>query len=110
MPGIVADSIVNLCGATGLAVAAAMLYRRDPRGPLTARLVVLLALVASLFLLRGIAWWTDNATLDRISLIPAALIPLGALIVTEGLLRRHAQRRLKAVALVGGVVLAIAGA
>src|SRR4051794_32442578 len=110
MPGIVADSVVNLCGAIGLAVAAAMLYRRDPRGPLTARLVGLLALVASLFLLRGIAWWIESATLDRISLIPAALILLGALVVTEGLLRRHAHRRLKAAALVGGIVLAVAGA
>ncbi|WP_315753362.1 MULTISPECIES: hypothetical protein [unclassified Bradyrhizobium] len=108
--GIVADSVVNLCGAIGLAVAAAMLHRRDPRGPLTARLVVLLGTVASLFLLRGVAWWTDNAFLDRISLVPAALIPLGALVVTEGLLRRHAHRALKAIALAGGVVLALAGA
>ncbi len=107
---VVADSIVNLCGAMGLAVAAATLYRRDSRGPLTARLVALLGIVAALFLLRGIAWWTDNATLDRISLIPAALIPLGALLVTEGLLRRHAHRRLKAAALAGGIVLALAGA
>lgn len=110
MPSVVTDSVVNLCGAIGLAVAAVMLHRRDPRGPQTARLVALLALVASLFLLRGIAWWTDNSTLDRISLIPAALIPLGALIVTEGLLRRHAHRRLKVAALVGGGVLALAGA
>ena len=110
MPSVVADSVVNLCGAIGLAVAAVMLHRRDPRGPQTARLVALLALVASLFLLRGIAWWTDNSTRDRISLIPAALIPLGALIVTEGLLRRHAHRRLKVAALVGGGVLALAGA
>ena len=110
MPSVVADSLVNLCGAIGLAVAAAMLHRRDPRGPLTARLVALLALVASLFLLRGIAWLMDSAALDRISLIPAALIPLGALVVTEGLLRRHAPRRLKAAALVGGIVLALAGA
>ena len=110
MPSVVADSVVNLCGAIGLAVAAVMLHRRDPRGPQTARLDALLALVASLFLLRGIAWWTDNSTLDRISLIPAALIPLGALIVTEGLLRRHAHRRLKVAALVGGGVLALAGA
>ncbi|CCE00323.1 hypothetical protein [Bradyrhizobium sp. STM 3809] len=110
MPGVVADSVVNLCGAIGLAVAAAMLHRRDPRGPLTARLVTLLALVAALFLLRGIAWWTGNAALDRVSLIPAALIPLGALLVTEGLLRRHADRRLKLAALLGGLVLALAGA
>jgi hypothetical protein len=110
MPGVVADSVVNLCGAIGLAVAAAMLHRRDPRGPLTARLVALLAVVAALFLMRGIAWWTDSATLDRISLIPAALIPLGAVVVTEGLLRRHVHRSLKVAALVGGLVLALAGA
>ncbi|WP_315784597.1 MULTISPECIES: hypothetical protein [unclassified Bradyrhizobium] len=110
MPGVVADSVVNLCGAIGLAVAAATLHRRDPRGPLTARLVALLAVVAALFLLRGIAWWTDSATLDRSSLIPAALIPLGAVIVTEGLLRRHVHRRLKVAAVLGGLVLALAGA
>ncbi|CAL79804.1 hypothetical protein; putative membrane protein [Bradyrhizobium sp. ORS 278] len=110
MPVVIADSVVNLCGAIGLAVAAAMLHRRDPRGALTARLVALLGLVAVLFLLRGIAWWSDNATLDRISLIPAALIPLGALAVTEGLLRRHARRGLKLAALLGGAALAAAGA
>lgn len=110
MPGVIADSVVNLCGAIGLAVAAAMLHRRDPRGPLTTRLVALLAVVAALFLLRGVAWWTDSTTLDRISLIPAALIPLGAVVVTEGLLRRHVHRWLKLAALIGGIVLALAGA
>ena len=39
-PGVIADSIVNLCGAIGLAVAMLTLYRRDPRSPLTRRLLV----------------------------------------------------------------------
>ncbi len=91
-PGVIADSIVNLCGALGLCVAMFALYRRDPRSPLTQRLLLLLGVVAVLFFARGVAWWTGSVLLDRLSLIPAALVPLGALIVTEGILRRHAPR------------------
>ena len=96
-PGMIADSIVNLCGAIGLGVAMATLYRRDPRSPLTRRLLVALGIIALLFLVRGTAWWSGSGVLDNLSMIPAALIPLGALIVTEGILRRHAPRPAKIV-------------
>ena len=33
--GAIANSIINLCGAIGLAVAMMAFHRRDPRGPLT---------------------------------------------------------------------------
>ena len=90
--GVIADSIVNLCGAIGLSVAMFALYRRDPRSPLTQRLLVLLGIAAILFFTRGIAWWSGSVWLDRLSLIAAATVPLGALIVTEGIFRRHAPR------------------
>ncbi len=109
-PGVTADSIVNLCGAIGLGVAMAMLHRRDPGSPLTKRLLVMLGFIASLFLLRGAAWWTGSVWLDRLSMIPAALVPLGALIVTEGILRRHAPRIVKIAAVAGAVALGFAGA
>ncbi len=109
-PGVTADSIVNLCGAIGLGVAMAMLHRRDPRSPLTKRLLVMLGFIASLFLLRGAAWWTGSVWLDRLSMIPAALVPLGALIVTEGILRRHAPRIVKIAAVSGAIALGFAGA
>ncbi|MGJ4941633.1 hypothetical protein ACQR1W_13750 [Bradyrhizobium sp. HKCCYLS1011] len=108
-PGITADSIVNLCGAIGLAVAMMTFYRRDPRSPLTFRLLLALGVIAILFLVRGVAWWSGSATLDDISVLPAALIPLGALIVTEGILRRHAPRAVKLAALVGGLLLGLGG-
>jgi len=107
--GVTADSIVNLCGAIGLCVAMMTFYRRDPRSPLTFRLLVALGVIASLFLVRGAAWWSGSAGLDRFSVVPAALIPLGALIVTEGMLRRHAPRVIKLIVLVGGILLALAG-
>jgi hypothetical protein len=108
--GVIADSIVNLCGAIGLTVAMVTLHRRDARSPLTRRLLLALGVIATLFFVRGAAWWSGNALLDRISLIPAALIPLGALIVTEGILRRHAPRQVKIVIVLGGIGLGLGGA
>ena len=108
-PSVIADSIVNLCGAIGLSVAMVALHRRDPRSPLTRRLLVMLSVVAVLFFTRGIAWWTESGWLDRLSLIPAALVPLGALIVTEGILRRHAPRAVKLTAVVGAILLGLGG-
>lgn len=108
-PGVIADSIVNLCGALGVSVAMFALHRRDPRSPLTQRLLLMLGVVAVLFLTRGVSWWIASAWLDRLSLIPAALIPLGALVVTEGILRRHAPRWVKIAAVAGAVLLSLGG-
>ena len=108
--GAIADSIVNWCGAIGLAVAMMTFYRRDPKSPLTRRLLLALGVIALLFLMRGAAWSTGSAMLDRLSVVPAALIPLGALIVTEGILRRHAPRAVKMAALFGGILLGLGGA
>ena len=107
--GVIANSIVNLCGAIGLGVAMFALHRRDPRSPLTQRLLVMLGIAAMLFFTRGVAWWTGSAWLDRLSLIPAAAVPLGALIVTEGILRRHAPKAVKTVALAGAVLFGLGG-
>jgi hypothetical protein len=107
---VIADSIVNLCGAIGLCVAIFALHRRDPKSPLTRRLLFMLGVVAVLFFVRGIAWWTGNVFLDWLSMIPAALVPLGALVVTEGILRRHAPRIVKIVAVCGAILLGFGGA
>jgi len=106
---VIADAIVNLCGAVGLGVAMFALHRRDPRGPLTRRLLFLLGIVAALFLIRGVAWWSDSPSLDWLSVIPAALVPLGALVVTEGILRRHAPRPFKRIAVYGALLLGVGG-
>lgn len=108
-PALVADSIVDLCGALGLAVAMSTLRRRDPRGALTRRFLVAMGLVAALFLLRALGWWSGSVMLGRLALACAALFPLGALIVTEGMLRRHAPRAGKITVLAGSILLALAG-
>jgi len=107
---IIANAIVNLCGVIGLGVAMAALLRRDAHSPLTIRLVTALGIVALLFLVRSAAWLTASGLLDDLSVIPAAAIPFGALIVTEGMLRRHAPRALKLAVIIGAVVLGFGGA
>ncbi len=94
-PALVADSVVDLCGAVGLGVAMLSLRRRDPRGPMTQRFLWALGLVASVFLLRGLGWWLGSVLLSRLALACAAAIPLGVLAVTEGTLRQHAPRPVK---------------
>jgi hypothetical protein len=109
-PAVIASAIVNLSGAIGLGVAVLALYRRDAHSPLTGRLVVALGIVALLFLMRSTAWLTGSSLVDDLSVIPAAAIPFGALIVTEGMLRRHAPRAIKLAVITGAVVLGIGGA
>lgn len=107
---VIANAIVNLCGAIGLGVAMLALYRRDARSPLTGRLMIALGIVALLFLMRSTAWLTGSGLVDDLSVIAAAAIPFGALIVTEGMLRRHAPRAIKLAVITGAVVLGVGGA
>ncbi|MDN5003587.1 hypothetical protein ACFQZO_22395 [Bradyrhizobium sp. GCM10027634] len=107
---VIANAIVNGCGVIGLVVAMLALHRRDARSPLTGRFLIALGIVALLFLVRSAAWLTGSSLLDDLSVIPAAAIPFGALIVTEGMLRRHAPRAIKLAVIVGAVVLGLGGA
>ena len=107
---VIANAIVNLCGAIGLGVTMLALYRRDARSPLTGRLLIALGIVALLFLIRSTAWLAESNLFDDLSVIPAAAIPFGALIVTEGMLRRHAPRVIKLTVIIGAIVLGLGGA
>lgn len=106
---VIANAIVNLCGAIGLGVTMLALYRRDARSPLTGRLLIALGIVALLFLMRSTAWLAGSNLFDDLSVIPAAAIPFGALIVTEGMLRRHAPRVIKLAVIIGAIVLGLGG-
>jgi hypothetical protein len=105
-PTLVADVLVNLFGALGACVVAYNLRRSDPKGAVTSRAVFALGLVAVLFVTRCLAWSTGSALLDGLVDIIAAATPLAGLLVAEGLLRRHAPRRLK-VAILAGTLLVV---
>jgi hypothetical protein len=94
---LLADSIVNACGAVGLAATLITLRRRDPRGEATRIVRVALLVVIALLGARAIAWWSGSFLFESLSVAIAALLPLGALLITESFLRRHAPPALKAV-------------
>ena len=104
-PAIIADSIVNICGALGLCVAIAVLHRRDRKGRTTFLINLALGAVAALFFLRGIAWWTGSVAFDQASIAFAALFPLAVLLAAEIVMRRHAPRALKIYTVVGAALL-----
>jgi hypothetical protein len=106
-PKLIADVLVNLFGALGTLVVAYNLRRSDPHGPVTGRAVYALVLIATLFLTRCLAWSTGSGFLIGIVDVLSAATPLAGLLVAEGLLRRHAPRRLKLAILCGAVVVVV---
>lgn len=108
-PGIAADSIVNLCAAVGLVIAILSFRARDPQGPLTRRFAFVLGIIAFVLLARGIGWLIGSIVLEQLAVAAAAVIPLGALFVVEGMLRRHAPRPVKVAVLAGTLILAPSG-
>lgn len=69
----------------------------------------MLGIIAFVLLSRGVGWLTGSAALEQLAVAGAAIIPLGALFVVEGMLRRHAPRSVKIAVLAGTLILAPAG-
>lgn len=104
---LIADFIVNFCGALGVLIALFVFRARDPQGSLTRRFTIALALVAGFFILRGLAWVLGWHSLDRLSVALAAFIPLAVLVIVETILRQHAPLFIKIGTLVGGFAIGL---
>lgn len=103
-PHLVADALVSLAALAGVLV----LTRRLARRGVTARFRFALLVVAALLLARTLYWWSDATLFSRLSVVAAGLVPLGAVLATEGFLRRHAPLALKLWAAGGAFVFAVA--
>ena len=94
------QALVDGFAAAGLlAYVAALLLRRSD-GPLTPRLVFLFGLMAFFYGVRSLAVRTGFSVFEAATFVAAALAPLAALLLAEGLLRRHAPRPMKIAILV----------
>lgn len=93
-----------------LATAVYVLVQSPAQGPspLDRRLGAMLSVVMSLVAVRSARWWFDAELLRRIEEALAASLPLFALVLAEGLLRRHAPAWLKLAISGGSFVLATA--
>ena len=78
---------------------------REPT-PLSVRLASLLSLLMALFGVRAVQWWIHYPWLVRLEEALAAFIPLFALFLAEGMLRRHAPAWLKITLVIGAPIVA----
>lgn len=87
---LIADVIINLFAAGSLLIISRSLYRAAPTSAVYERVRFALWLGAALFGIRAVAWWTGSSFLSALEIGLAAVSPIAALILAEGLLRRHA--------------------
>ena len=88
----------------GLYVLQRVLIRRDPYEPINRRFLFAVRITMALFLGRALMVVTGVEAFRVLVLFAAAVVPLAALILTEGLLRRHAPPPTK-VLIGGGTIL-----
>jgi hypothetical protein len=101
-----ADSAASLAAALGLV----LVIRRmsaSRSDPLSQRFRAALGLLAALMLVRVAGWTTGLWPFLILTQVLASLVPLTAVVVAEGLLRRHAPPLLKWAALSGAGLLAV---
>ncbi|WEZ86009.1 hypothetical protein P6U16_24030 (plasmid) [Rhizobium sp. 32-5/1] len=92
---IIADSIVSLSAFVGLVFFILVLRGRDRGDPLYSRFRFGLSVVAVVMLARVFSWLYDSSLAVYITVAAAGTVPLAALLITEGLMRRHAPFPLK---------------
>ena len=98
------DLFLSLAALAGLAVLHGVIAARGRSDPLNRRFLIGLKVTMLLFAGRALSALTGLPVFHLLVLVAAALIPLAVLILTEGLLRRHAPPWIKAVVGVGTVV------
>jgi hypothetical protein len=95
------DVLVTWVGAVTLVRYLVVIRRRRERSPLERRATFLIGVLATLCLIRGFSWLRpDLRWLGVLMLTPATLLPLAMTLFAEGLLRRHMERWVKALAVV----------
>ncbi|MBI1685579.1 hypothetical protein [Caulobacter hibisci] len=90
-----AQACLDALGAVGLLAYALTLAVRRWEGPLAPRLILLFGLMAAFYALRSLYAFTGVEGLQIGAFAAVALTPVAALLLAEGVLRRHAPKALK---------------
>ncbi len=104
---IMTQLFLSAAALTGLFVLQTVLTRRDRDDPINRRFLFGVRVTMVLFAGRALMILTGIEAFRILTLLGAAIIPLAVLILTEGLLRRHAPPLVKAVIGGGAVVFAV---
>ncbi|NCO85995.1 MAG: hypothetical protein GW886_05120 [Rhodobacterales bacterium] len=103
-----ANLFLSVAALTGLAVLHGVVAGRGRFDPLNRRFLIGLRVTMLLFAGRALVGLTGVEAFRNLVLFAAALVPIAVLILTEGLLRRHAPPWIKAGIGVGTLVFALA--
>lgn len=102
---VITDSFVSLAALLGLLILRGSLARE--RSPLNRRFLFGIDVLNIMLVARILAWTTQIGFFDQLTVAAAGIVPLAALILTEGLLRRHAPAPLKWLTAVGALLILI---
>lgn len=94
---IFADSIVSASALLGLMILVSSI-KRSGRDSISRRFLFSLYIIQALLLFRILTWITGIWFFDALTFITASILPLGMIILAEGLLRRHASKHVKIIA------------
>ena len=102
-----ASVILNILAFVG--AGAFLLFHADERrrSPVDTRLAGVFVLLMALVAVRSTRWALDLYAMRRVEEALAAAMPLAALVLAEGLMRRHAPMWMKRIFLGGGIVYAL---
>lgn len=94
---IFADSIVSAAALFGLMILVSSI-KRSGKDSISRRFLFSLYIIQLLLLFRILTWVTGAWIFDALTIIVAGILPLAMIILTEGLLRRHASKLVKVIA------------
>lgn len=106
---LIVDSVISLAALGAILVLIGAMGREPSGVPLKRRLRFGLVVLAVLLASRVADWWTGWGLLGLITVVAAGLVPLATLLLTEGLLRRHAPFSVKVFVAGGALLFAFAG-
>ncbi len=104
---LITQLFLSCAALVGLFVLQSVLVRRDPWEPINRRFLFGVRITMVLFTGRVLMILTGIEAFRILVLFAAAIIPLAVLILTEGLLRRHAPAAIKAVVGCGAIAFAV---
>lgn len=105
-PSLIPDLVLSAAAATGLVIVRGQIAQT--RDGVAWRFRLILLVTALFYGLRALEWMTGIGLMRALTLITAAIIPFVALLLAEGMLRRHAPRQLKSAAAVGMALFSLA--
>ncbi|MEL6532489.1 MAG: hypothetical protein AAFN09_06075 [Pseudomonadota bacterium] len=109
MPAYLADAWLTFLAGIACLIVLRSLDLLQPSGPLRSRFRFMLSLLMTLMFARVGHWAGAGWAFSALTHACAALMPLAALLLAEGFLRRHAPPALKALTAGGGALMCLVG-